>query len=33
MTVVFVLKSRQATLRQTQATLDEINRQIEAQSK
>jgi len=33
MTVVFVLKSRQATLRQIQATLDEISRQIEAQSK
>ncbi|MCX5677424.1 MAG: hypothetical protein NTX87_20785 [Planctomycetota bacterium] len=33
MTVVFVLKSRQATLRQIQASLDEISRQIEAQSK
>jgi hypothetical protein len=33
MTVVFVLKSRQATLRQIQASLDEFSRQIEAQSK
>jgi hypothetical protein len=33
MTVVFILKSRQATLRQIQASLNEISRQIKAQSK
>lgn len=32
-TILFVVKSRQATLRQIQATLDDISRQLTAQSK